>query len=117
MKIEWLYEARREFAELLSYYRYQVSLEAARKFSAKILSTLENLACFPEMGVLKQETIMGKYGFRALFIEQYACIYKISDGCIYIYHITDARQNYIYNIFGIECASPVHSTPLSQVCT
>ena len=67
-----------------------------------VMDSVENLALFPEMGVLKHNTLMGKYGFRALFIQQYACIYKISDSTIYIYHITDARKNYIYNIFGIE---------------
>lgn len=102
MKVEWLYEAQREFAELATYYRYQVSLEAVRRFSAKILDSVENLSLFPEMGLLKQDTLMGRYGFRALFIEQYVCIYRISDDCIWIYHITDARKNYIYNIFGVE---------------
>ena len=91
MRIEWLYEAQREFAELLSYYRHQVGLEAARKFSAKILDGVENLARFPEMGVLKQDTLMGKYGFRALFIGKYACIYRINEDSVCIYHITDAR--------------------------
>ena len=102
MKIEWLYEAQREFAELLSYYRYQVGLEVARSFFAKILSAIDNLVHFPEMGVLKQDTRMGKYGFRALFIVQYVCIYKIVGDCVYIYHIADARKNYIYQIFGAE---------------
>lgn len=102
MKIERLYEAQREYAELLTFYRYQVGLEAARHFAATIMDSVENLASFPEMGVLKSNTLMGKYGFRALFIRQYACIYKISDDVIYIYHITDARKNYIYNIFGLD---------------
>ena len=102
MKIEWLYEAQREFAELLTYYRCQVGLEAAQKFSAKILRSVENLALFPKMGVLKQDTLLGQYGFRALFIEQYVCIYKLTDTCVFIYHIADARKNYIYHIFGVE---------------
>ena len=101
MRIEWLYEAQREYAELLTFYRYQVSLDAARKFSVKIQNTIENLSLFPEMGVLKQDTLMGKYGFRAIFIEQYVCIYKIAGDCVYIYHIADARKNYIYCIFGV----------------
>lgn len=102
MRIEWLYEAQREFAELVTYYRYQVGLEAARRFSAKILDSVENLSLFPEMGVLKRDTLMGKYGFRALFVEQCVCVYRISDDCVQIYHITDARKNYICNIFGVE---------------
>lgn len=102
MKIEWMYEAQREYAELLSFYRYQVGLESARHFSTMVMSSVENLTLFPEMGVLKPDTVMGKYGFRALFIQQYACIYKITGDIIYVYHITDARRNYIYNIFGVE---------------
>ena len=102
MRIEWLYEAQREYAELLSYYRYQVSLESARKISAKIQDSVENLSLFPEMGVLKQDTLMGKYGFRAIFIEQYVCIYKIEMDTVYIYHFADARKNYMYHIFGME---------------
>lgn len=102
MKIEWLYEAQREYAELLSFYRYQVGLESAERFAEMIMDPVENLALFTEMGVLKPNTLMGKYGFRALFIQQYACIYKISGDIIYISHITDARKNYIYNIFDVE---------------
>ena len=102
MKIEWLYEAQREFAELLTYYRCQVGLKSAQKFSDKILRSVENLALFPQMGVLKQDTLLGQYGFRALFIEQYVCIYKLTDTCVFIYHIADARKNYIYHIFGVE---------------
>ena len=45
---------------------------------------------------------MGKHGFRALFVEQYVCVYRIEENTIYIYHITDARKNYIYHIFGVE---------------
>lgn len=102
MKIEWLYEAQREYAELLSFYRSRVGTEAAWRFAAKILDQVENLSQFPQMGVLKQDTLMGKYGFRALFIGQCACIYKLQGDTVYIYHLTDARRNYIYNLFGVE---------------
>lgn len=102
MKIEWLYEARREYADLLTYYRYQVGMDAARRFSSKIMDSVENLSLFPEMGVLKQDTLLGKYGLRALFIEQYVCLYRISSDTIYICHLSDARKNYIYSIVGLE---------------
>ena len=51
---------------------------------------------------LKYDTLMGKHGFRALFIDQYACVYKIEGDTVYIYHLADARKNYIYHIFGME---------------
>ena len=45
---------------------------------------------------------MGKYGFRALFIDKYVCVYKIEGDTVRIYHLADARKNYIYHIFGME---------------
>lgn len=54
------------------------------------------------MGVLKYDTLMGKHDFRALFIDQYVCIYKIEMDTVYIYHFADARKNYLYHILGME---------------
>lgn len=54
------------------------------------------------MGVVKHDTLLGKYGFRALFIDQYVCIYKIEDDAVLVYHLADARKNYIYHIFGLD---------------
>ena len=45
---------------------------------------------------------MGKYGFRALFIDQYVLVYKIQGETVYIYHLKDARKDYIYQIFGLQ---------------
>ena len=102
VKIEWLSEARNELRELLCYYRTNVGSPYAQKFANKILRATERLADFPEMGVLKYDTLLGKYGFRALFISQYVCIYKIENNTVFIYHLADARKNYIYHIFGLE---------------
>ena len=101
MKIEWLYEAQMEYKELLSYYKNTVGVQAARKFSDEILGTIGKLASFPEMGVLKSERLLGKYGFRALFIGKYVCIYRVDEDAVRIFHLADARSNYMYNIFGI----------------
>ena len=102
MKVEWLYEAQCEFRDFLNYYKTSVGSRYARKFSAKILGAVGQLARSPEMGVPKQDTLMGQYGFRALFIDQYVCVYKIEDGCVRVFHLADARKNYIYHIFGME---------------
>lgn len=102
MKIEWLFEAQNEFRDLLLYYRNTVGVKYARAFSDKVLNAIGQLEQFPEIGVLRRDTLMGKHGFRALFVEQYVCIYRIEDERVYIYHISDARKNYIYNIFGME---------------
>lgn len=73
-----------------------------RGHSSRVLSAVGQLEEFPESGVLRRDTLMGKHGFCALFVEQYVCIYRIEDETVYIYHLTDARKNYIYNIFGME---------------
>lgn len=102
MKIEWLFEAQQEFRDLLLYYRNRVGIKYARAFSDKILSSVAQLGTFPELGVLRRDTLMGRHGFRALFVEQYVCIYRVEESTVRIYHLTDARKNYIYNIFGLE---------------
>ncbi len=108
MKIEWLSEARNELRELLHYYQTNVGKPYAQKFMNKTLhaiDVIQLLADFPEMGVmgvLKYDTLMGKYGFRALFIGQYVCVYKIEHDTVFVYHLADARKNYIFHIFGLE---------------
>ncbi len=102
MKIEWLSEARNELRELLHYYQTNVGKPYAQKFMNKTLHAIEQLADFPEMGVLKYDTLMGKCGFRALFIGQYVCVYKIEHDTVFVYHLADAQKNYIFHIFGLE---------------
>lgn len=102
MKVEWLYEARNEYRDILTFYRVQVGEKYARAFSKRVLAAVRQLEQFPESGVIKHDTLLGKYGFRALFIEHYVCVYKIVDETVWVYHLTDARKNYIYNIFGME---------------
>lgn len=102
MKVEWLYEARNEYRDILQFYRTQVGAEYARAFADKVLHAAGQLSRFPESGVLRSETLMGRYGFRALFLDHYVLIYKVRGDTVYIYHFKDARKNYIYQIFGLE---------------
>ena len=92
MRVEWLNEARNEFLAFLKFYKTEVGIPYAKKFAEKILHATEQLADFPELGVLKYDTLMGKHGFRALFIDQYVCIYKIEMDTVYIYHFADAAM-------------------------
>ena len=102
MKIEWLYEARNEYRDILQFYKTEVGAKYARAFAEKVLSATKQLSRFPESGVLREETLLGRYGFRALFIDHYVCVYKIQGDTVYIYHLKDARQNYIFQIFVFE---------------
>lgn len=102
MRIEWLYEAKLEYRDLLLYHKNTVGTQSAEKFAKMILSSVRKLETFPQLGVLKETQLLGRYGFRALFIGKYVCIYRIVEDSVLIYHIADARTNYMYHIFGIK---------------
>ena len=91
-----------EYRDLLLYHKNTVGKQSAEKFADMILSSVRKLEAFPEMGVLKEAQLLGRYGFRALFIGKYVCIYRIAGDTVLIYHIADARTDYMYHIFGIE---------------
>ena len=101
-EVEWLTEARAEYRQFLQYYKTEVGLPYAKKFADTILGSINQLAEFPEMGAVKYDTLMGKHGFRALFMGNYVCVYRIEGDTVYVYHLADARKNYIYHIFGME---------------
>lgn len=102
MKVEWLHEAKMEYRDLLLYHKNTVGRQSAENFAKEVLGTVHQLERFHEMGVLKETQLLGRYGFRALFIKKYVCIYRIVENTVLIYHIADARTNYMYHIFGIE---------------
>ena len=68
MKVEWLYEARNEYRDVLPFYKAPLDGESARAFADKVLSAVRQLSRFPESGVLRSEALMGRYGFRALLL-------------------------------------------------
>lgn len=102
MKVEWLYEARNEYRDLLLFYKTQVGQPYAEKFAKKVMNAARQLSRFPESGVLRRDTLMGKHAFRVLFLDQYVLIYRTEGETVFIYHLADARKNYIYRIFGME---------------
>ena len=102
MKVEWLYEAKNEYRDILTYYKTTVGRQSAERFANKILGAAGQLARFPASGVLRSDSLLGKYGFRALFVDQYVLIYRFTKETVTIYHLADARTNYLYRIFGIE---------------
>ena len=54
MKIEWLYEAQREYHDFLTYYLTMVGEKYAKRFSERILGAVSKLEDTPELGVLNQ---------------------------------------------------------------
>ena len=102
MKVEWLFEAQAEYRNFLLFYKTKLGTKYAEAFAEKIRKGVRQLSKFPDSGVLRKDTLMGKYGFRALFIDQYVCVYKIEGSTVFIYHLADGRSDYIYHIFGME---------------
>ena len=101
MRIEWLYEARCELEELLAGCRAGEGEEAARALAEEILGEVEKLSLAPRMGVRRRETLLGRHGFRALLIGAYACIYRVEEDAVRIYHLTDAGKDDLYEILGV----------------
>lgn len=101
MKIEWLHEARMEyrFAAIPQKHGRKAVCGKVCRYDPILCQKAEGL---PEMGVLKETQLLGRYGFRALFIGKYVCIYRIAGDTVLVYHIADARTDYMYHIFGIE---------------
>ena len=101
MRLEWLYEARCEFTELLEECRAKEGPQAARDMSRRVLDQVEGLAEAPRAGVLRRNTLLGRHGFRALLIGRCACIYRIEEDAVRVYHLTDAERGDLYQILGI----------------
>lgn len=60
MKIEWLYEAQREYHDFLTYYLTMVGEKYAKRFSERILGAVSKLEDTPELGVLKIRYLDGE---------------------------------------------------------
>lgn len=99
MRLEWLEEAQREYIEIIHWRKLHAGTEAARKFHEKVQKALSPLCHFPDMGACKPESILDQLGFQLLFIDQYACVYRIEGETVFLYHFVDGRTNYIQNLF------------------
>lgn len=58
MRIEWLYEAKLEYRDLLLYHKNTVGTQSAEKFAKMILSSVRKLEAFPQLGVLKETQLL-----------------------------------------------------------
>ena len=101
MRVEWLYEARYEFTQLLDSCRAREGVQKARALSRQILDGVESLSLAPRAGVLRRNTLVGRHGFRALLVGRCACIYRIEEDAVRVYCLTDAEQGELCQILGI----------------
>ncbi|MCI9175318.1 MAG: type II toxin-antitoxin system RelE/ParE family toxin [Lachnospiraceae bacterium] len=77
----------------------------ASEFSRRITKTIAGLKQFPNMGISLRE----KYGldcdYYMLFIEHNYFIYRIMDDIILILEIFNEKEDFMYQLFGINTTS------------
>jgi toxin ParE1/3/4 len=93
-KLVWSKDAGEEFFEIVSWYKYNVGINAARKIYVKINSQIKRLKEIPGIGksaqVLKD---IGVNDYRQIAIEHWLIYYKIENQNINIVSIIDGRRN------------------------
>ncbi len=93
-KVAILPTAWEDLKRIEDWYLLQFGAETALKVSDHILSTIEKLEDFPDMGALTPDEWLNQQGYRMVLCEKHAVIYKQIGIAVYIYHIGDIRTDY-----------------------
>jgi toxin ParE1/3/4 len=99
MKVVLLNEARMELRDIAAYHKLKVGIDSARRITDRILSALDHLIDFPEMGNIPPAKMIAEAGFRVLIVDDYLCFYQVIDSQIFVYHIVQGSTDYIKRIF------------------
>jgi toxin ParE1/3/4 len=99
MKVVLLNEARMELRDIAAYHKLKVGIDSARRITDRILSALDHLVDFPEMGNIPPAKMIAEAGFRVLIVDDYLCFYQVIDSQIFVYHIVQGSTDYIKRIF------------------
>ena len=86
--------AWKDLEQIEDWYAEQFSVQVAINISENILNSIENLKLFLNIGVFTPDEWLNEQGYRMVICGLHVAIYKIVDGIIYIYHITDTRTDY-----------------------
>jgi plasmid stabilization system protein ParE len=101
MNVIVLASAKRDLDALFTYIKVDLHNEiAALNTVAKILSRIQPLESFPEMGSSLAGVNQALAGYRYLIVDNYLIICKIAGTEINIVHIPYARSNYIQLLQG-----------------
>ncbi len=96
MNVLLLASAKRDLDALFTYIKDDLHNEiAAHNAALKILSRVQSLANFPEMGPSLASVNQALAGYRYLTADNYLIIYKIVSAEIQTVHIPYARSNYV----------------------
>jgi plasmid stabilization system protein ParE len=101
MNVIILASAKRDLDALFTYIKDDLHNEiAARNTVKKILSRIQPLESFPEMGTSLTGINKTLADYRYLIVDNYLIIHKIVDIEIHIVHIPYARSNFIQLLQG-----------------
>ncbi|GHU97114.1 hypothetical protein FACS189483_02150 [Spirochaetia bacterium] len=93
-KIIWSQDAGEELLEIVSWYKYNVGVNAAQKTYTKINTQIKKLKDMPGIGkpvqILKD---IGVHDYLQIIIEHWILYYKIEKENINIISIIDGRRN------------------------
>lgn len=98
-QVQLLNEARMELRDIAIYHKLKVGSNSARKITDRILSAIDRLEDFPEMGSVPQSKMIAEAGFRILIVDDYLCFYQVHDDQVFVYHIVHGSTDYIKRIF------------------
>lgn len=94
-KVVLLSEARFQLRDIAMIHKAQVDPNAARKITNRILTSLERLEEFPEMGVIPHSEMLEKAGYRMLIVGDYLCFYSREGDTIFVNQILHGSVDYV----------------------
>ena len=93
-ELEILDPARYEILEIAKVHLELVGPASARRVTAQIKKSLENLRTHPHMGKALEDKELHRLGYRKLICGNYLCFYRVIGEAVFVYHVADGRTDY-----------------------
>lgn len=102
-KIVYLPESVEDLRDILTFYSYSFGKNEAKEITDFIQKQIHSLEIFPDLGSSTNDRVLDNMGFRKLLIcysskLKFVVIIKHIDDSVYVYCISNTRQNYIDHI-------------------
>lgn len=93
-KLEILAPAWKEIEEMAEYHLMMVGPVSAKSITDQILLTIERLKTYPFLGKVVLDDELNMLGYIVVFSEKYACIYRVIEETVFVYHIVHSSRDY-----------------------
>lgn len=93
-KIHFLPTAWADITKIMDYYA-KFNKTYALLIIDEILKTIDKLTLFPELGSISLDPWLHNQKYRKLLCKNYIIFYRFIDDEVYIYHIANAKTDYI----------------------